>query len=153
MKVLLTEHYPWEQVNVKSVNQFLDRLAEYFGDTRPSTIKIKEVVESDELLWKVNAQFAPGYPVQVRLERNIEAEEVTCTAYQQFHPEYSKKLTEADYELLCTLVVQKSLSSMRIPGQAPLTEEEQLLDEQLSYLIPKLMIITGKATEDNFTKG
>lgn len=153
MKVLLTEHYPWEQVNVESINQFLERLAEYFGGTHSSTIKNMEVLESDELFWKVNAQFAPGYPVQVRLERNIEAEEVTCTAYQQFHPEYSKKLTEADYELLCTLAVQKSLSSMRIPGQAPLTEEEQLLDEQLSYLIPKLMIITGKATEDNFTKG
>lgn len=34
-----------------------------------------------------------------------------------------------------------------------MTEEEQLLDEQLSYLIPKLLIITGKATEDNFMKG
>lgn len=151
--MLLTEHYPWEQVNAKSVNQFLNRLAEYFGGTRPSKVKVKEVVEADELLWKVNAQFTPGYPVQIRLERNVEAAKVICTAYQQFHPVYSKKLTEVDYELLCTLAVQKSLSLMRIPGQAPLTEEEQLLDEQLSYLIPKLMIITGKATEDNFKKG
>lgn len=116
MKILLTESYLWEQVNVESVNQFLERLAEYFGGTRPSKIKNKEVVEVDELFWKVNAQFTPGYPVQIRLERNVEAKEVTCTAYQQFHPEYSKKLTEADYELLCTLAVQKSLSSMRIPG-------------------------------------
>ncbi|KAJ85613.1 hypothetical protein P791_1212 [Enterococcus faecalis NY9] len=42
---------------------------------------------------------------------------------------------------------------MRIPGREPLNTEEQLLEEQLSYLIPKLMIITWRATEDNFMKG
>ena len=154
MNKLLTESYPRDQVNEEALKQFIERMREFFGGTQTlSSVTNKEVIQENEFSMIITAHFHPGYPVQLVLERNQETFEMTCTAYRVFHRKELLQLSEAELDLLCTLAVQKSLSLMRIPGQESLNKEEQLLDEQLSYLIPKLMILTGKATEDQFMKG
>lgn len=154
MNKLLTESYPRDQVNEEAMTQFIERMREFFGGTQTlSEVRNKDVIQKSEFSMIVTAHFHPGYPVRLVLKRDQETFEITCTAYRVFNREALLQLSEAELDLLCTLAVQKSLGLIRIPGQKPLNKEEQLLDEQLSYLIPKLMIITGQATEDNFMKG
>ncbi|EMF0617631.1 hypothetical protein G9L34_002545, partial [Enterococcus hirae] len=63
---------------------------------------------------------------------------------------YLEKLTEADYEYLCHLSMENLVRLKEIPGVKTLDQQEARENEILSFLVPKLMIITGQATENNF---
>lgn len=59
-------------------------------------------------------------------------------------------MTESDYEYLCHLAMENLVRLKEIPGVKTLNQQEERENEILSFLVPKLMIITGQATENNF---
>lgn len=59
-------------------------------------------------------------------------------------------MTEADYEYLCHLAMENLVRLTEIPGVKTLDQQERRENEILSFLVPKLRIITGQATENNF---
>lgn len=143
--IILEESYAATNSNKEILEKFIDRLSEAYGGlkiTNRQKLQDLEDVDAAEIV-----HFSNGSQFRVALKR-IGNKEVICGAAHEFNYDYLEKLTKEDLSLLCSLAVQRSLKLTLLTR--PLEPHEQMEEEQLSYLVPKLMIITGQAKEENF---
>jgi len=145
-KLLFSETYPFEAKT--TINDTYERIFTFFG----GEVEILERTETEnsDLMRKEDLTLSNGYQLTLIVEAKPEEKELKISVYRRFNPKYLEQLTEEDIDLLCTLAVQRSLKFFSIEGMPPLTKEEHREEEQLSYLIPKLMIATGQATATNY---
>lgn len=147
-RILLEESYTATSTNEEILEKFITRLSGAYGGLE--TINRQKLEDLKEVDAAEIVHFSNGSQFRVALKR-IGNKEVVCGAAREFNYDYLKKLTEDDFDLLCSLVVQRSQKLTHIPGVTrPLELHEQAEAEQLSYLVPKLMIITGRAKKENF---
>lgn len=147
-RTILEESYAADQGNVEIFQLFIDRLAEFYGFltiTDRQELKDLKGVDAAEIV-----HFSNGSQFRVALKR-IDDQEVVCRAVHEFNYDYMERLTDDDISFLRDLAKQRLLKLTHIPGvNQPLDPYEQIEEEKLSYLVPKLMIITGQAKEENF---
>jgi len=146
-RIVLEESYSANQSNDEFLQVFIKRLSEFYGGLEP--VKREKLVNKKEVDVSEIVHFNNGSQFRIALKR-VGKQEVVCAACHEFNYEYLEKMTDEDFSFLCNLAVQRSLELMRIPGADPLDPYEQIEEETLAYLIPKLMIITGQAKEENF---
>lgn len=170
-RVVLTEYYPRQQTLSAAGKQFADRLNEFFGGW---IIDDHEVRYSSEQKQEEYVALSNGRQMDIVLTRATETFEITAVASYVFNEAYVSHITDQDREYLSELVANRGrdishlrdfelsdylchLATVRyvqlfsIPGVSePLTEAEAKEEEHLSFLVPKLMIITGQAKEKNF---
>lgn len=170
-RVVLTEYYPRQQTLTAAGKQFADRLNEFFGGW---IIDEHEVRYSSKQKQEEYVALSNGRQMDIVLTRSKESFEITATASYVFNEEYVSKITDQDKEYLselvantggdisdlrgydlsdylCHLATTRYVQLFSVPGiSEPLTEAEVKEEDHLSFLIPKLMIITGQAKEKNF---
>jgi hypothetical protein len=170
---VLVEHYPRQQTFTAAGKQFANRLNEFFGGDW--IIEKYEVVSSSDMKQEEYVELSNGRQMHVELTRSKETFEITAKSFYAFNRDYLKKITEQDtmylseliandgqdisrlkgYEMadhLYHLAAERFVQLFYVPGVTkPLTEAEAKEEEHLSYLVPKLMIITGQAREKNFS--
>lgn len=146
-RIVLAGSYAATSTNEEILEKFIDRLAGAYGGLE--TIDRQKLQDLEDVDAAEIVHFSNGSQFRVALNRVDQ--DVVCGAAHEFNYDYMKKLTDEDISLLCSLAVQRSLKLTPIPGVTrPLEPHEQMEEEQLSYLVPKLMIITGQAKEENF---
>lgn len=171
-RLVLSEDYPRQQTFTSIGKQFADRLNEFFGGW---SIDKREIVSTTDWEQKEYLELSNGRQLNIILVRSEKTFEVTATASYAFNDDYLEKFTlkdmdylsglvaedgkdlkgmekEETFNYLCTLAIQRSLSLVEIPATPfKLSDEEKIEEEKLSYLVPKLMIVTGQAMEKNFS--
>lgn len=145
-KLLLSETYPFEAK--KTITDTHERIIAFFG----GGVEILERTETEnsDLMRKEDLTLSNGHQLTLIVEAKSEEKELEISVYRRYNPKYLEQLTEEDIDLLCALAVQRSFEFFSIEGMPPLTKEDHREEEQLSYLIPKLMIAAGQATTANF---
>ncbi|MDA9470779.1 hypothetical protein [Enterococcus sp. 5H] len=170
--VVLTEYYPRQQTLTAAGKQFANRLNDFFGGGWQ--IERHEVLSSSDWNQKECMELSNGRQLLVELTRSEETFELTASAVYAYNPDYLQTITDQDREYLSELIANTDgdirnlkgyemadylyqLASERlvqlsvIPGVSePLTEAESKEESLLSFLVPKLMIVTGRARENNF---
>lgn len=144
-KLLLKDVYPFQ--SKITINDTYNRVTNLFGDH--VTIIDCKVVEEKDLLHVEYLSLSNGQQLKLIVESDPEQEQLNISVYRQPNRDYFIEVTDEELDLLCSLAIQQSLTHFSLDG-TPLLKEEQQEEEQLSYLIPKLMILTGQATETNF---
>lgn len=150
-KLVLTEEYPRQQNLGTALSTFIDRISQFYG----GNIKVidRKPISHSEYFYVEILLFSNGIQLKTTLNRDPETFEITATAHREPNYNYLSKFTDEDFDLLCILAIQRSLKLTTIPGgNNELASHEIEEEKQLSYLIPKLMIVTGQATEANFSR-
>lgn len=171
-KLVLTEYYPRQQTLTSVGKQFANRLNEFFGGGW--LIDKHEVLSSSDWQQEEYVELSNGRQMNIELTRSEESFEIKASASYIFNSDYLTKITEQDIDYLSDLVANngKDIAVMKdwetynylyhlatnrfvqlffVPGVSePLTEAAKQEENHLSFLVPKLMIITGQAKEKNF---
>lgn len=129
------------------MREFILRLSRFFGDIE--LVKSITIYKDNQKYSKI-VYFSNGSQFKIDLERDPDIYEIKCLAIYHHNKAYLEKLTEAEYEYLYHLAMEKLVRVTEIPGVKTLDQQEARENEILSFLVPKLMIITGQATENNF---
>ncbi|HAZ9505991.1 TPA: hypothetical protein J8R59_000835 [Enterococcus faecium] len=147
MQWKLIENYPRQMSNQEAMKEFILRLSNFFGDIElvKRITNCKDNQKCSEIVY-----FSNGSQFKIDLERDPGTYEIKCLANYHHNKAYLDKLTESDYEYLCHLAMENLVRLTEIPGVKTLNQQEARENEILSFLVPKLMIITGQATENNF---
>lgn len=145
-KLLLSETYPFEAK--KTITDTHERIVAFFGGSLE--IDSCNVTEETELIHKEELTLSNGYQLLLIAEVKEEERQLEISVYRRYNHAYLKHLTDDEIDLLCALAVQRSLEFFTLEGMPPLTKEDKKEEEQLSYLIPKLMIAAGQATTTNY---
>lgn len=172
MSNILSEEYPRQQTFTSVGIQFVNRLNDYFGGNW--RIVAHEVRSSSDQEQEEYVELSNGRQIKVILSRDPESFEITAQASYVFNEGYLKHITCQDKDYLVKLLAKEGqelpeledwktcralyqlaterfVQLMSIPGVTePLTVEQKEEEKHLSFLIPKLMIATGQATEANF---
>ncbi|MFP7291704.1 MBL fold metallo-hydrolase [Enterococcus hirae] len=147
MQWKLIENYPRQMTDQEAMKEFILRLSNFFGDIE--IVKSITICSDDQRCSEI-VYFSNGSQFKIDLKRDPGTYEIKCLATYHHNKAYLEKLTAADYEYLCHLAMENLVRLKEIPGVKTLDQQEARENEILSFLVPKLMIITGQATENNF---
>lgn len=171
-RVVLKEYYPRQQTLTAAGKQFANRLNDFFGGGWQ--VERHEILSSSDWNQKEYVELSNGRQLLVELTRSEETFELTASAIYAYNSDYLKTITDQEQLYMSELITQVDgdirhlkgyemadylyqVASERlvqlsvIPGVSePLTEAELKEENLLSFLVPKLMIVTGRAREKNF---